>query len=293
MSKPFEQYSETDTLKITLIGRAQGYRINEAYTEIVNEAQRAGLPQQDQLDEEFENFRRILEEHNVEVRIPDYVGKFVYDQLTPRDIAVVVGNKLILCNMVRRSRKYEVAGIFPHITDFSGQEPDVLIPPPGVLLEGGDIIVDRGHIFVGISQRSNKVGLEWLQSTFSDTFKVVPLYTKPLAEAENVLHLDCAFNPVGDRLALIYPEGFKSISKVIRESYDWIEIDRREQDALATNVLSISPGTLIARNHPDCRRVNEKIREKGIKVVEIPFDGAPATGGSFRCCSMPLVREQK
>lgn len=292
MSKPFEQYSETDPLKITFIGRAEGYRSNEAYTEIVNESQKRGLPEGSQLDREFTDFRRALEDHGVEVRVPEYVGKFVYDQLTPRDISVVIGDKLILCNMVRRSRKYEVAGIFPHITDFSGREPDILIPPPSALLEGGDILIDRGHIFVGISQRTNKAGFEWLQTTFGEEFKVVPLYTKPLVENENVLHLDCAFNPVGDGLALIYPDGFKIIPDILRETYEWIEVDRREQNALATNVLSISDQVVIARDHPDCRRVNDRLRDQGLEVVEITFDGAPATGGSFRCCSMPLVRNK-
>ena len=289
VSQHFSQYSETDPLKITFIGRAEGYGKNEAYIEIVNEAQRAGLPEESKLIEEFTHFKSTLEKLGVEVRIPEYVGKFVYDQLTPRDIAVVIGHKLVLCNMVRASRKYEVAGIFSRIKEFSGREPDILIPPPGALLEGGDIIIDKGRIFVGISQRSNQAGFEWLKALFRNEFDIIPLYTKSLAENENVLHLDCTFNPVGENFALIYVDGFSEIPDTLRE-YEWLKVDKKEQSALATNVLSISKNLLIARDHPDCARINERLREKGIEVVEIPFDGAPSTGGSFRCCSLPLLR---
>lgn len=291
-SQSFSQFSETDPLTVTFIGRAEGYCKNEAYIEIVNEAQRAGLPEESKLIEEFANFKSALEKHGVEVRTPEYVGKFVYDQLTPRDIAVVVGHKLVLCNMVRPSRKYEVGGIFSQIKEFSGREPDILIPPPDALLEGGDIIIDKGRIFVGISQRSNQAGFEWLQTQFLNEFDIIPLYTKPLTENENVLHLDCTFNPVGENFALIYVDGFSKIPDALRE-YEWIEVDKKEQGALATNVLSISKDRLIARDHPDCKRVNDRLREKGIEVIEIPFDGAPLTGGSFRCCSLPLIRASK
>ncbi|MCO6489702.1 MAG: hypothetical protein J5I98_14900 [Phaeodactylibacter sp.] len=291
MSAAFQQYSETAPLKKVIIGRHEGYRAVEAYTERVNESQKQGLPTEADLRPEFESFRRALEEEGVEVLIPEYVGKFVYDQLTPRDLGTVIGNRFVLCNMAKSSRRYEAAGIFRNLLEMEGPEPNILLPPGNeALLEGGDIIVDKGCIFVGLSQRTNQAGCEFLRGQFGADFEVIPVFCRRLEEGEDVLHLDCAFNPVGEGHALIYPQGFREIPPAIIDKYEWIEVTAAEQAGLATNVLSLDSHTLISRNHPECRRVNQALRAVGLRVIELPFDAAPSTGGSVRCCSLPLVR---
>lgn len=291
MSGAFQQYSETAPLKKVVIGRYEGYRAVEAYTERVNESQKKGLPTEAALRPEFESFRKALEEEGVEVLIPEYVGKFVYDQLTPRDLGAAIGNRFVLCNMAKSSRRYEAAGIFRHLLEMEGPEPNILLPPGNeALLEGGDIVVDKGCIFVGLSQRTNQAGFEFLRQQFGDDFEVIPVFCRRLEEGEDVLHLDCAFNPVGEGHALLYPQGFREIPPAIIDNYNWIEVTAAEQAELATNVLSLDCHTLISRNHPECRRVNQALREAGLRVIELPFDAAPSTGGSVRCCSLPLVR---
>ena len=249
------------------------------------------------MEREFAAFEDILVKNEVEVLKPEPVGKFVYDQLTPRDIGVVIGNKFLVCNMRARSRRYECAGILSFLKDLkTSDEPNIIIPKsPKCFIEGGDLVIDKGHIFVCISQRTNKHGVEFLRKKFGDEFKIVPIKARTIKEGEDVLHLDCMFNPIGEKTALIYEEGFKKIPKQIENSYDHlIRVNKQEQQALATNVLSISKKKIISRNHVDCARVNERIRngdEKGIEVIEMTFDAAPKTGGSFRCCSLPLIRD--
>ncbi|REL37998.1 hypothetical protein DYD21_05105 [Rhodohalobacter sp. SW132] len=291
MKRTFSQFNETDTLKTVIIGRWKGFHEEEAYTSFLDESQRNDYPSEDQLKTEFEAFQKALEENGVEVLIPEHVGNFLYDQLTPRDVATVIGNKIVVCNMAKRSRKYEVAGIFPLIRNFTGEEPVVLIPPVDCLIEGGDIMVDKGRIIVGLSQRTNIAGYEWLLNNFTDQMKVIPVYLTDLKKGENVLHLDCAFNPVGENSALVYMDGIKPIPDFFEKEYDLIKVNKKEQQALATNVFSISRDLVIARDHPQSKRAVEEMRKRGIEVIEIPFDGAPATGGSFRCCTLPLIRE--
>ncbi len=293
MSKNFAQFNEADRLQSVVIGRWKGYRAMPEYIELVNEEQKKGLPSTAELKQEFDSFRQVLEKYEVEVFEPAYVGKFVYDQLTPRDIAVVIGRKLVLCNMAKSSRRYESAGLFSIFKDFKVDEPNVLIPPFDCLLEGGDIIVDRGRILVGISERTNLRGVDWLRRTFQGVFEVVPLHLKKPEEGENVLHLDCAFNPVGEQHALIYEEGFKEIPGFLQQEYQWIKVNREEQQALATNVLSVSKKILIVRDHLQCVRINQLLSDVGLIVEEVKFDAAPSTGGSFRCCSLPLIRKNR
>ena len=47
---------------------------------------------------------------------------------------------------------------------------------------------------------------------------------------------------------------------------------------------------VIARDHPDCARVNDTLRKAGYRVEELRFDAVPSTGGSFRCATLPLNR---
>lgn len=292
MFDTFQQYNETDPLKKVIIGRTEGYRKVEEYVQRVNISQEKGLPSQKRLTREFATFTDVLLDHGIEVLTPSYVGKFVYDQLTPRDIGVTIGEKFVLCNMQNSSRRYEAAGIFKHIVSMEGPEPTILLPPEhDILLEGGDVIVDKEHIFVGLTRRTNQKGVDFLKNKFEPAFQVVSVPCRSFSEEERILHLDCVFNPVGAEHALIYSEGIKFIPEAITDNYQLTEVDKAEQKALSTNVLSIDESTVISRDHTSCRRVNEAMRKAGLEVITLPFDGAPATGGSFRCCTLPLHRE--
>lgn len=291
MSRSFHQFSDTAALQEVIVGRYKGYAEAEEYIEIVNEEQKKGLPDIGLLEKEFEQFIAVLQQHEIEVRVPDAVAPFVYDQLTPRDIGITIGNQFLLCNMVKKSRRYEAAGIFKIINKMDGKKPAVVIPPENdMLIEGGDVVLDHDKIFVGVSQRTNQKGFDFLEQTFADDFELIKLECQSLEEGENVLHLDCTFNRIGTDKALIYPPGFKKIPEEIMK-YDLIEVNDEEQSLLGTNVLSLNESTIISRKHTKLDNLNDRIRNRGIDVIELPFDGACATGGSFRCCTLPLIRK--
>ncbi|MDX1629956.1 MAG: arginine deiminase family protein, partial [Fulvivirga sp.] len=212
----FSQYNETGKLRKVVIGRCAGYAEDPAYIELVNEDQKKGLPDKILLNREFNLLVKTLMDKGVEVKIPEYVGPFVYDQLTPRDIGVTIKDRFVLCNMVKKSRRYEAAGIFTYLNEMKGKSPAILIPPDNdMLLEGGDIILDENKIFVGISQRTNDRGLKFMEKHFGEFFEFIPVYCKSIEEGENVLHLDCTFNRIGKDIALIFPDGFKEIPKAM------------------------------------------------------------------------------
>lgn len=292
MHDTFQQYNETDPLKKVIIGRTEGYRKVDEYVQRVNNTQKNGLPSQEKLEAEFTAFADILHDYDVKVLEPAYVGKFVYDQLTPRDIGITIGDKFVICNMARSSRRYEAAGIFEHITSMKGEEPTILMPPEhDILIEGGDIIVDKEHIFVGLTRRTNRKGTEFLKDNFNPEFEIVSIPCRSFDEEERILHLDCVFNPIGTDHALIYPDGLKYVPAAIADNYHLIEVNKSEQQALAVNVLSINKNVVISRDTAQCHRVNELMIKAGLQVITTPFEGAPSTGGSFRCCTLPLHRE--
>ena len=57
---------------------------------------------------------------------------------------------------------------------------------------------------------------------------------------------------------------------------------------MGTNVLSIGENRVFSL--PTNHGVNEQLRQHGYQVLEVDFSEIIKSGGSFRCCSMPLLR---
>ncbi|MHC5115168.1 MAG: dimethylarginine dimethylaminohydrolase family protein [Planctomycetota bacterium] len=232
-------------------------------------------PTRERLRPEFDRFRAALETCGVEVIQPEPV-EGVPDQLTPRDIGFVIGDTFVVASMSTDCRREEWRGIRAVLDAIP--DADLVRAPANVVIEGGDVILDQGMLFVGHGERTTLGGVAFLRERFGDRYEVVPV---PLADEDHkdVLHLDCAFVPVGKGHALIYPE----------DRYEWIEVDDDEQHHLFTNVLSIAPDRVITRDR--ATRINERLRDIGLDTVEVAFDDTPKCGGSFRCASLPLRRE--
>ncbi len=282
--------SETDRLREVIVGYPDNF--HDAEPEITNETMldtygTEAAPSAESLIAEFDRFIAVLEELGCVVHRPVGVDG-APDQLCPRDIGFVVGDTFVVSTMAHRSRRIEQRGI-DHLVELI--QPDrVFDAPDDVVIEGGDVIVDKGRILVGIGQRTNLAGANALAEAFPD-HHVVPVPLKLPEEGENVLHLDCAFVPVGPDAALCYPPGLRALPEEVRATYHLIEVTLEEQARLATNVLSVSPNQVISR--PTFARVNGLLRERGLTVHEVPFSETPKTGGSFRCATLALRRSSK
>jgi len=211
---------------------------------------------------------------------------YIPDQMMTRDIGVVIGDTLVVTTMAAHSRKHEWCGYAYLFEDFM-PDTKIIFGPEDLVIEDGDIIVDKGKVFVGIGQRTTLTGAAWLMQLVPD-FKIVPMNLRGLSDGEDVLHLDCSFLPVGENSALIYPDGMREVPASVRETYDLIEVTRDEQQQLGTNVLSLDPSTVVSQ--PTSTRINDEMRARGIDVIEVPYTEPAKTGGSFRCCTLPLHR---
>ena len=278
--------SETAPLTHVVIGLPDNFHLTTPET--INEAQRRSYfteihPDRAKLKREFSAFRKVLEENGVTVFQPDAVDG-VPDQLTPRDIGFVIGDTLVRSNMAKRSRTAEWRGLKGILQQL---DTPVTHLPEQLIIEGGDIVIHNEVVYVGISERTSYKAAHHLAQKFPN-YEILPLPLRPPQSGQEILHLDCAFLPVGQQQALIYPDGFMGLPTAITDQYELIEVTSQEQKELAVNVLSLSPGTVVSRSQ--AKRVNALLRQTGIKVIELDFDEAPKTGGSFRCCSLPFRR---
>ncbi|MFA5021828.1 MAG: arginine deiminase family protein [Patescibacteria group bacterium] len=277
--------SETGLLQAVVLGYPDNFHGDQAPIEVVNNTQahyygRDDQPTAQRLQPEFNALRQLLESYGVTVFYPKPCA--VPDQLTPRDIGFVIDDIFFVAHMAKVSRADEYQGI-KFLLD---QMPNVTFVPDNVVIEGGDIVVDDNTVFVGISQRTTMKGYQWLAEQLPE-FNVIPVSLKPLNAGEDCLHLDCVFVPVGSKHALVYPDGIADKVPALG-LYEWLRVTKEEQGELATNVLSLSKNCVISRD--SAKRVNDLLRSIGLEVIPLKFDEAPKTGGSFRCCTLPLIR---
>lgn len=288
----FQVATEFGRLTHVILGTGEGYHRDPAQVEVINAThaatlQAVGHPDPDHVTRDFARVRAALEAAGVRVCQPGLAPDSVQDQTCPRDIGFVIGTTFVTAGMRSPGRAEEIAGIRHILADWSG--PQITVPR-GIALEGGDVVVDGDLVFAGIGQRSDAAGAEFLAQHFAATHRIVPLPTTPPDQGEDVLHLDCTFQPLGLGHALIHPAGLVDIPPEIHDRYHWIEVDRTEAAALATNILSLAPDHILARTHPACARVNATMRAAGYRVTEVDFDAVPSTGGAFRCATLPLHR---
>lgn len=236
---------------------------------------------------EYRDYVAALEKYGVEVLLADPEAAYSFDYTCPRDIGFVIGDTFFIANMAVPSRTDEIRTIRHHLENADGL--NIARPPDNALLEGGDVVVlDSNTVLVGFNQRSNRAGYEFLREFLA------PRGITVLAVPHRQLHLDCCLNPLGRGHLLIHPDSLEGNNETVWQvlkNYAWIEVDAVEREHLATNVLSIDPGTIIARDHSACARVNRTLEQSGYRVEAIGFDGVPATGGSFRCASLALSRQ--
>ena len=170
-----------------------------------------------------------------------------------RDLAFVIGNKFFISNMRKENRKSAIKGWSNIIKQID--EDDIIKVPENIYLEGGDVLVDGKIIYIGIGERTTMESVNFLKSVLDKNYTIIPLKLKP-----NFLHLDVVFTIIYPNLALIYKEGLEESSYKLLDKYDKIELTKKEQFELGTNVFVIDPNAIIINsNH---KRIKEEIEKK-------------------------------
>jgi N-dimethylarginine dimethylaminohydrolase len=235
----------------------------------------------EKLQAEQENFVEAVRKNGVKVEwatiVPDC------DQRDIRDLAAVIGTKLLICSPKENIRKCEIDGL--RMLAESIDENNIVRCREG-LIEGGDIIVDSDTLLIGIGKRTNCEAFEFVQRFFGTEFDIIPLrISGPYS-----LHLDTVFSIISKHRAIAYAGAFDSETlSFLRRRYDLIEVTEHEQFQLATNVLVINPQTLVADKAKNPRLTIE-LERIGINILDVSFSEANKLGGSFHCASLPLYR---
>jgi len=296
--------NETAPLEAVVLGTAESTgpapTFEQAYDPKSREAILNGVyPSEKDMQREIESVAEVLERYNVKVYRPEIIRD--YNQIFTRDIAFVIGDKLVRSNILP-DREQEIDAI-QHVLDEIGAD-NVIKPPEEVHVEGGDVMPHGKYLLVGtyrgadyadfVTARTNVEAVDWLKNTFPElevkSFNLRKSNTEP---RDNALHLDCCFQPVGKDMAIIHRNGFLEQSE-----YDFLvgqfdkekvfEITRDEMYDMNSNVFSISPEVVISERK--FVRLNEWLRNHGITVEEVPYAEIAKQEGLLRCSTLPLRR---
>ena len=296
---PYSISSETGPIKKVIIGEPfAGVNYDPAkappidhLTRITQESGK--FISAEQAEREFQGFRRTLEENGAIVASPAPIAG-AYNQIYVRDIAAVIGRTLVRSSMKHaKDRAGEIAALEDLFVDAAANGREIAFcDVPGAIVEFGDIIPHNGLNFVGLGERTNKDGMMWLAKKFPE-LGIVPLELRKLPGNKEAVHLDCAFACTGHQgreEAVFSPELIVNYDFVAERLRGWhlMHVTLEEQKLLATNVFSINPEKIIVRDC--CEGLQKTLSDRGHEVIPLPFDAAAATGGLFRCCSLPLLR---
>lgn len=269
--------NEYDSLKRVLVCPPAFMKIEEA----INETQKHFLD--DNIDQEkamqqHREFIQALHTHGAEVVQLPPINTFP-EQVFTRDIGFTIEDTVFISSMGTDMRDGEEIILQDWLREMGIKHEKI----NSFAIEGGDVIVDGSKVWVGVSSRTTVEAIAELQSKLPNHEVIAVPFDSQF------LHLDCLFNIISPTEALIYSKAFsQEIIDRFAEHYSLIEVNDGEQFTMGPNVLSL--GDRVVLSLPVNKEVNKELRLSGYKVIELDISEIIKSGGSFRCCSMPINR---
>lgn len=296
------QYHKWDRLTSIIVGSALDSGNppceEECYDPTTLSTVKKGIyPNQDLLKQQIDSLVKTLELLNVKVCRPKNLPQV--DQIFTRDVGFVIQDVLVRSKMIEdRAKEWE--GVKDML-----QGVKTANPPNDVLIEGGDVLICGTKLYVGYSDeatcssfktaRTNEKSLLWLQKTFPDLQVIgVQLIKDDLDVTKNVLHLDCAFMPLGLGHCIVYKEGFLTEEDYYKITEDYpmekiFHVSQEEAVLLVTNLLSIDRHCIVSDK--GFTRINKWLESNGYDIHLVDYSAIGKLGGLLRCSTLPLERQ--
>ncbi|CAN7217140.1 dimethylarginine dimethylaminohydrolase family protein [Rossellomorea sp. LjRoot5] len=269
--------NEYGKLKKVVVVSPENMQINE----IINETQKHFLKENIDIDKavsQHNTFVEALEENGSEVIHLQPSPEF-NEQVFTRDIGFTIHDQFFVASMNTDVRRGEVKTLKHWLEENEVPYNELLHS-----IEGGDVLVDEENIWIGVSGRTNQLAIQSLRN------QLTPYTVHELPLREDILHLDCVFTIISSDWALVYPPAFtKEDLETIKKHYNIITVTDEEQFQMGPNVLAIGNQKIISLTQNQA--LNERIRAEGFDVIELDLSEIIKSGGSFRCCTLPLIRE--
>ena len=256
-------------------------------------------PSEVDVKKDVESFYKILIKHNVDVLRPDNIKNC--NQVFARDLGFTISNIFFQSNIVP-NREEELIGVSGIINNLDA---GVVKLPDYMHIEGGDVVIHNDKLFVGtysgedyselITARTNQESISYLEKMIpSKEIMSINIKKSNTDVFENVLHLDCCFQPIGKRKAIICPDSFVNKSDVeyliayFGKKNTYLAYGQ-EAYMLISNLLVISPEVIVSDKR--FSKINTWLERNDFLVEKISYKNVSKMSGLFRCSTLPLLRE--
>uniref|UniRef100_A0A7I4Z7Z6 Amidinotransferase n=2 Tax=Haemonchus contortus TaxID=6289 RepID=A0A7I4Z7Z6_HAECO len=220
----------------------------------------------------------------VEVMEPTESAKDLPDLVFTANAAIVRGKQVYLANFALQERKAEwkINDEWFRQNGFNTYFNEA-IPHEGT---GDALWCCNGTVLIaGIGMRSDARALTDIQQklqTNGDTFKIVAVRLVD----DRFYHLDTAFCPLNDKLALWYPQAFDQASQRIMSNYfQLLPVSESEAKRFACNAVVIGNHVIMNEGSD---RIAQLLDQHGFKVHFVPMSEFVKSGGSAKCLTLRL-----
>ncbi len=183
------------------------------------------------------------------------------------DTAVVHNGKALITCMGSNYRRREIEETKRY---FQKTQKLIEMKSPA-LLEGGDVLIINNEVYVGISNVTNTLALEYLKIIF-DAHTIIPV---PVTET---LHLKSACSYIGKNIILICEDLLKTD---LFDKFEKIHVPKEESSAC--NCIALGNKVIVPEG---AEKTISKIKNKGFEIKTVPISEFMKGEGSLTCLSI-------
>lgn len=228
---------------------------------------------------EIPNYEKVLIQHGeyvfalkkcgLEVHVLEADENFP-DSCFIEDVALLTPHCCITTNPGAPSRKGEIVGIKDVLGRFYSDIEK--IESPGTL-EAGDVMMVGRHFYIGLSERTNKIGAKQMISILNKYGM-----SATTISLEKDLHLKTGLSYLENNNLIACGE---FVSKPEFKKFHILEIS--EADAYAANCVWINGFVLVPKGYPISRKI---IEDAGYKTIEVDVSEFKKLDGGLSCLSL-------
>jgi len=191
------------------------------------------------------------------------------DSVFVEDCVVVVDELAILTHPGAESRRAEVEGLEAVLKPYRKL---YFIQPPSII-DGGDVLVIGKQIWIGLSNRSDKSGVEQFRNI------VTPYnYSVEGIHVTGCLHLKSAVTQVAEKTVLLNPDWIDA--NIFK---DFKIIKTHPDEPHAANALLLNKTVLFPKAYP---LTAKRLMNAGIKIIQLDNSEVIKAEGALTCCSV-------
>ncbi len=237
---------------------------------------------QEKVFEQQRKFIDVLESNGVQVLLAEQIPNCSTQHYT-RDIGFAIDDTFFCANPRRNYRKRELEGLknlVPRLSKVARLENGVI--------EGGDVIVNEKNVIVGLSEETDRAGVDCLRKKLQEIGSEREVIAIEFSH-RGIIHLDTKFNIPTKGVGVVHPKSFKQKSlRWLENNFDLIEATSDEAKHIEINTFSISPRKVVMRERS--HRLASLLESKGVEIILIDYSEVTKLPGSFRCTTLPIER---